>query len=636
MKKIITMLMVGCFLGSYGVGVSIPETGESSPATAAGERADIGLARTVVFSAPVATQSHGVTTIRLAEATSYSMEEGKPELPVVTEVFTFPFGTRIGEVHVALSGARTWGLPAPVAAAKTPHLRSTVFAETYREETQATDYTDIDLYPPQSYRIDTASGLSGNRRLTFLVVNIYPVTYTPAENTISYARQADIAVTYRLPEAPVQRGDTYDLLVLAPATYAADLQPLIDYKNANGVASTMTEIEDIPSAGADQQEDIKYYIKEAIETWGITYVLLVGGGLAGNEQFPVRYAWIGSGSYEENFPSDLYYADIYDAAGNFSTWDANGNGRYAEYPADMPAVDVVPDVYLGRLPCTSRFEVKTMVNKIIDFSEHNSMTNTIAQIGGDTFPGDRENVNEGEFANTNVLQNLPGYESIRLWASEETLTKNGIIRAVNSGVDFVDFSGHGSVLSYATHPPGDDEHWIPETTFYSPYSGFLYLDANWLFNVKKYPVIMYNACSCSKFSESPYCMSWQSIRRPWGGGIASFGASGIGYGNYGRNETSRLFGWMEVHLFANLYQNKILGQAWGDAIALYARSFDLDDGDYKTLLELALFGDPSLAIDDGVDPTGTPASAPLRAFLSMTAQTLAQKYPLLEALFGGR
>ena len=93
---------------------------------------------------------------------------------------------------------------------------------------------------------------------------------------------------------------------------------------------------------------------------------------------------------------------------------------------------------------------------------------------------------------------------------------------------------------------------------------------------------------------------------------------------------------MEVHLFANLYQNKILGQAWGDAIALYARSFDLDDGDYKTLLELALFGDPSLAIDDGVNPTGTSASAPLHAFLSMTAQTLAQTYPLLEALFGGR
>jgi hypothetical protein len=89
------------------------------------------------------------------------------------------------------------------------------------------------------------------------------------------------------------------------------------------------------------------------------------------------------------------------------------------------------------------------------------------------------------------------------------------------------------------------------------------------------------------------------VRKPLGGGIASFGASGIGYGSYGTNETERLFGWMEVHLLEGMYSEKVLGQVWGNAIIEYALSFDLEETDYKTLLELALFGDPSMAIDNG-------------------------------------
>ena len=49
------------------------------------------------------------------------------------------------------------------------------------------------------------------------------------------------------------------------------------------------------------------------------------------EIFPVRQAWIGSGQYEDYFPSDLYYADIYDSEMQFSDWDANDDGKYAEY-----------------------------------------------------------------------------------------------------------------------------------------------------------------------------------------------------------------------------------------------------------------------------------------------------------------
>jgi len=48
------------------------------------------------------------------------------------------------------------------------------------------------------------------------------------------------------------------------------------------------------STGRDEQEQIKYYIKDTIENYGIDYVLLIGGltsVISGNEwHVPVRYA----------------------------------------------------------------------------------------------------------------------------------------------------------------------------------------------------------------------------------------------------------------------------------------------------------------------------------------------------------
>ena len=63
-------------------------------------------------------------------------------------------------------------------------------------------------------------------------------------------------------------------------------------------------------------------------------------------------------------------------------------------------------------------------------------------------------------------------------------------------------------------------------------------------------------------------------------------------------------GWMEVHVLEEIFLNKILGLAWSNAITNYYNTFSpsLNSGDYKTLTELSMFGDPTLAIEDGDDP----------------------------------
>jgi len=341
----------------------------------------------------------------------------------------------------------------------------------------------------------------------------------------------------------------------------------------------------------------------------------------------VRNAWVASGSYESYFPSDLYYADFYNAAMGFSDWDFDNDGKYAEYPDDIFAVDMYPDVYLGRLACNDESEVRSTVDKIINFMEHNQVMEKIVQMGGDTFPGDDESINEGEYCNSVVMSQLPGYTTQQLWASNGQLSKVNIIDAINNGVDFVDFSGHGSYLSWATHPHEDETQWLPDD---GQYTGFLYTNVPWLFNAKKLPVVFLNACSCHKFSDSPDCLGWSFLKNKHGGAIASFGASGIGYGSHGSSESERLFGWMEVQTLKGLSTDKILGDVWGDCITQYYNEFFfLDDADYKTLFEFSLFGDPSLVIETGPDPESVEIHN--LPFLHLL-EKLIERFPLLERL----
>lgn len=597
MKKIIPILMIGFLLisGLGAVAVSFSEK-------------ENFITETIVFSQPNIREKTDFSYIELSGSTSDSWESGKPTIPVVTKVYTFPFGTHIDNVKVTFSDTMDKVVSKPIEPSPEPLMKSISNTPTIKTP-NIVSYSEIDTYPETRYSYRTAAGLKGEEHVIYLIVSLYPVQYNPNKNTIYFSEKSTIEINYIPPENPFSFPDDYDLLIIAPEEFSSALQPLIDHKNSNGIETKLTNLEDIPSTGIDDQESIKYYIKDAIENWGITYLLLVGAGVKDNEIFPVRYAWIESGQYESSFPSDLYYADIYDGSSSFSDWDYDGDRKYAEYPVDMQDVDVIPDVYLGKLPANNVKEVKKIVNKIINYKDHNSMTNKILQIGGDTFIDDAEGIFEGEFANEEVLTKLPGYSTTQLWGSNGKLTKFNIAKGFRKGADFVDFSGHGSWASWATHKPLE-EIWIPPTTLFSPYTGWLYIDFDLFFviNSKKLPVVFYNACSNNKYTESETCLAWKTLMLPYGGGIAAFGASGIGYGSHGSSETERLMGWMEVHTFEEIFNNAILGVAWGNCVTNYFTTFqsDFNDADYKTMLEYSMFADPTLAIENGEEPVVIP------------------------------
>jgi len=113
-------------------------------------------------------------------------------------------------------------------------------------------------------------------------------------------------------------------------------------------------------------------------------------------------------------------------------------------------VDLIPDVYVGRLACMFSFEVRTMVNKIIDYEENahgSDWFKTMIVFGGDTFHKKYEsgtNYDEGEVANEKALEFMEGFNHVRLWASLGNFTTENIQNEISKGAGFLYFVGHGN------------------------------------------------------------------------------------------------------------------------------------------------------------------------------------------------
>ena len=431
---------------------------------------------------------------------------------------------------------------------------------------------------------------------------------------------------------------TYDMVIIAPRIFSRALQPLLVHKNNHQVETLFKSTEDIYNEydGRDKPEQIKYFIKDALETWDISYVLLVGGkqGQRNTWYIPPRYSNLDDWSdWDYQYLSDLYYADIYKADGTFEDWDSNGNGIFAEWSRDSEQKDILdlyPDVAVGRLACRTRIEVYTVVNKIITYETKTAGTSWFRHMivaGGDTFPNPYDEY-EGEMEATRSTTYMDAIveNTIFLFASDGTLTRRAdMVKALNKGAGFVHLAGHGTPSIWSTHPPHDIDTWI---------DGIGLADMFRLRNRNKLPIYVIGGCHTHKFDVTvqeffkgvvadglhyfspnmddygafwlyewvPECIGWRLISVRHGGAIATIGNTGLGYGTPGNSTLDGLGGWLEPRFFHAIgVQGKtILGEAHCQALTDYINKDNVDVNkdriDRKTVEQWVLLGDPSLKI----------------------------------------
>ena len=524
---------------------------------------------------------------------NYVVKEGYPMLPYDVKVLKFPVGTVIEDVEIEEINTERKEINQKLIPA--PPVKADSF-----QRIEGEIYMKNKPYPENWISYHIGVGVEDNERAIFLVIHAYPYRYNPVKNELEFLKHGKVKITYTLPSKPLFNKDEYDLLIICPSQWVEQLQPLKEHKEKYGIKTIIVSLDEIyggkyfATQGRDDAEKVKYFIKDAIENWGIEYVLLVGGRKFSKEEWimPVRYAYSIDKvpPFTENgYLSDLYFADIYDANGNFSSWDTNGNGIYAEYDYNgrYDDVDLYPDVYVGRLPCRNKLELKIVVNKIIQYEKGQGEWKRRAILcGGDTDLNDRDDINEGEYLNEKVAEVLEDYDCIFLWTSLNTLSRKNFWQEMMKGAKFVDLSGHGSPNSWATHPHNSDE-WIGITLF----------DIFTYFNGEKLPIFFANACHTCQFNLTYECFGWSFVKKAGGGAIAFIGSTGLSYGFGGYATAESLSGYLEIEFFRN-HNEEFLGNAFYNAIISYLNNIPMDDWqDYKTVEEYVLFGLPCLKMN---------------------------------------
>ena len=561
----------------------------------------------------------------------FDLNPGKPVLPVNISIFKLVFGSKIIDISFNHSTPQIIDLPGKLSFCKASY-DSIIYGQK-EIEMDANIYESDDPYPQEWVYNNTGGGLSEGEHTTFLTVRVYPVRYLPAEDQLQFIDNITVNISYIEPSYNILgNNDAYDLLIISPSKYKRQLNSLVNHKNRFGVRTklvTLNFIYDRIWYGRDEAEKIKLFIKEAIEESGIKYVLLVGG-LKGQRlkwHLPVRYSQVVP--YEEqeypekSFISDLYFADIYDGEGRFSSWDSNGDNIFSVWNDTFKEeMDLYPDVYLGRLPCRCSMEARILVKKIINYEKSykklEEWFNNLILVAGDSY-NDTNHFNEGELISERAIELMPGFNPIRIYAREDEdrhIDRKTVNSAMNQGASFAYFCGHGSPGTWSTHYPPNGTKWA---------RGYDLQDMFFLRNKGKQPITVVGGCHNGQFDVTllnllldykyarrhltwmPRSWSWYLTFKFGGGAIATISNTGLGtHGSEDMDNNSIpdylevLDGWLELRFLEiyGRYGKDILGENHGDTLTGYLNKFLGDEAvmDVKMVQQWELFGDPSLKI----------------------------------------
>jgi hypothetical protein len=331
----------------------------------------------------------------------------------------------------------------------------------------------------------TQVGVYSFRGYQILVLQLHPVQYNPVTGELCYYKDLkvtvktdttgeqsglyrgleqdqtevaqkvdnpDMAIRYQQECTPSSPREQYDLLIITTDALKSGFEPL---KEAHDATGTVTVIETLTDIGASDLESIRNYIIDAYTNWGIQYVLIGGD----NGVVPAPILWVSGMDenvtyYEDNMPSDLYYACLdgpynYDGDGNWGEpHDGTGGGD----------VDLIAEVYVGRACVDNMADVNNFVTKTVVIINLDPQTDYLSRtcLAGE-YLGDYGIASYG----SSYLEQLvngssdDGYTTVGIPASDYTFDRiydtpsydwppSAIISEINNGVHIINHLGHAS------------------------------------------------------------------------------------------------------------------------------------------------------------------------------------------------
>jgi len=386
---------------------------------------------------------------------------------------------------------------------------------------------------------------------------------------------------------------TNDDLLNSEGNYT--FQDLAQYKNTQGITTTIVSVDDIYDdyVGEDKQEKIRNFIMDAYTNWGIDYVLLGGdgdGAGSGDSIIPARglYSTTAYGYTDENIPSDLYYAGL----------DGNWNEDGDQYWGEPGEADLLAEVYVGRAPVDSEDELSNFVYKTI--AHENSTGPYLSQalmVGEDLYwPIEggglyKDQIINGSDANGYTTEGFPDtYNVSTLYDLDGIWSKTDLINIIEDGVHIINHLGHSNV-NYNMKIYNDDVDALTNEKIFFHYSQGCYNGA-------------FDNRSTSSSYFYPYDSFAEHLVTTPHGAFATIANSRYGFGDpYGTNGSSQFF---DREFFDAIFGENIpeIGKANQDS---KEDNIDIIDQDAIRwcYYELNLFGDPTATIppQDTISPS---------------------------------
>ena len=280
--------------------------------------------------------------------------------------------------------------------------------------------------------------------------------------------------------------ETFDYVIITTDALASAVtsSSFINWKTSVGHSVkivTITDADISNQPGVDLAEQIRNFLRSSFESWGITYVLLVGDITT----IPMRYCYPNPLNHRFDpfdylsgeIPTDYYYADL--SLADAESWDADGDGYHGEYTQDYP--DFLAEVYVGRLPTSDPAKITYTLNKLASVEQDTGAWKNHALHAGAFFYFNNEdntgwNAMDGAVLSHYIEQDIMDGWTVSHYSEQEglersqyawpALSENSFItdwREENYAV--VNWQGHGWTTGVARKVwTRDDGDGIPEAS----------------------------------------------------------------------------------------------------------------------------------------------------------------------------
>jgi len=422
-------------------------------------------------------------------------------------------------------------------------------------------------------------------------------------------------------------------LIIAPDDFIDELQILKKYKDYTGHPTYLVNLTWVDNnfSGSDMPEKIKKCIEYYEIYNSILYVMIVGD----SDKFPVRYCRAYNTEWgSKYYPSDLYYADLYNSAYNFDDWDGDNDGQIGEMDfnggtnislVNLDDIDMYPDISLARVPASTETEVTTYVSKIIDYeikAPGSWFNNAMVMVDGN--PGGWGDTNK---MNNDVVPYLSGsgfnvlkrYKDNSPWSgmSYENCAAEFNTR-LNNGVGIVSYYGHGNRLVFSDWYDGNylaslyNHSMLPVIFISACYTGRFHFDREYYMDINgvewnrleipkpatNYPEPM--AIQPSQYdSYGSESMAEQFLVKRYTGGIGYVGVTSKSEQGLWLSNPSLSIG-LAPYFFQDYYNgNHTLGILWKNAMSTFVADVEniaMNNYAFLHIHKMQLFGDPSLTV----------------------------------------